>query len=61
MTGADDYIETERELLGEITLDTDDVVGPAVLDTLDLVLGRGEGVHLGAEGVGEEDCVVALC
>jgi hypothetical protein len=32
-----------------------------LLDVLDLMLERGEGVDLGVEGVGEEDYVEALC
>jgi hypothetical protein len=62
ITGADDRVELECEVLRELALviRDHDVVGTKLLDVLRLMRGGGEGVDLGAEGVGEEDGVVTL-
>jgi hypothetical protein len=57
---ADDDVELEYELLRKISIHDDKMGSTQLLDVLDLVLGRGEGEDLGVEGVGEEDCVMAL-
>jgi hypothetical protein len=58
---ADDEIELERERLRILSIRNDEIEETPFLDVLDLMLGRDEGVAFGAEGVGEEDCVEALC
>jgi hypothetical protein len=60
IAGVDDEVDLECELLRKISIHNDKMGGTHLLDVLDLVLGRGEGVDIGVEGVGEEDCVVAL-
>jgi hypothetical protein len=59
---ADDEIELEREVLRKLALVVcyANVVSTKLLDILRPVRGRGEGVDLGAESVGEEDGVVNL-
>jgi hypothetical protein len=57
---ADDEVELENELLRKVSIHDDKMGSTHLIDVLDLMLGRGEGVDLGVEGVGEEDCVVAL-
>jgi hypothetical protein len=62
ITGADDQVELEREVLRELALVIRDydMMGTELLDVLRLVRRRGEGVDLGAESIGEEDGVVTL-
>jgi hypothetical protein len=57
---ADDEVELEYELLPKVSIHDDKMGSTHLIDVLDLMLGRGEGVDLGVEGVGEEDCAVAL-
>jgi hypothetical protein len=57
---ADDQVELKYELLRKVSIHDDKMGSTHLIDVLDLMLGRGEGVDLDVEGVGEEDCVVAL-
>jgi hypothetical protein len=59
--GVDDEVEFECELLRKVSIHDDKIRGTQLLDVLNLMLGRDEGVAFGAEGVGEEDFVEALC
>jgi hypothetical protein len=62
ITGADDKVELEREVLRKFAFVVRDhnVMSTELLNVFRLVRGRGEGIDLSAEGVSEEDCVVAL-
>jgi hypothetical protein len=60
IAGVDDEVEFECELLRKVSIHNDKLVGIRPLDVLDVMLGRDEGVAIGAEGVGEEYDVVAL-
>jgi hypothetical protein len=59
---ADDEIKLEREVLGKLALVVRDhnVMSTELLDVVRLVRGRGEGVDLGAKGVGKENGAVIL-
>jgi hypothetical protein len=58
--GVDGEVELGCELLHKVSNYNDKMKGTRLLDVLNLVLGRDEGVDLGAESDGEEDCAVAL-
>jgi hypothetical protein len=59
---ADDKIELEREILRQLSLVTHnhDVVCTQLHDVVELVIRRYGGEDLGAESVGEDDCMVTL-
>jgi hypothetical protein len=60
IVGADDEVQLERVLVCKLFNHNNEIEDTPLLDVLDLMLGRDDGVNFEAEGVGEEYDVVAL-